>query len=135
MQRTEKLAVAIQRIFPRRTSGVSNKNQSGLGHFSFLLLIFFPKLYNLSPSFSSSAFPPKIASVEAGEDSFTALASVFYLNAAEATSNGERLSNCDDNVYNCPTINMESLETGHSIYEFKFIEEDGGYKLTGVTKK
>jgi len=80
-------------------------------------------------------FYVNIANVEADEDAFTALASVFYLDATEATSFGEHLSNCDSSAYNCPIVDMESLKTENSIYEFKFIEEDGEYKLTGVTKK
>ncbi|MBR3175898.1 hypothetical protein IKF26_00650 [Candidatus Saccharibacteria bacterium] len=92
-------------------------------------------LGGLGCGYSPAGFYVDIASVEAGEDGFIALASVFHLDATEATSFGERLSNCDSSAYNCPDLDMESLKTENSIYEFKFIEEDGEYKLTGVTKK
>lgn len=92
-------------------------------------------LGGLGCAYNPIGFYVNIANVEVDEDTFTALASVFYLDATEATSFGERSSNCDSSAYNCPIVDMESLKTENSIYEFKFIEEDGEYKLTGVTKR
>jgi len=76
-----------------------------------------------------------VASVEANDEGFTALVSSFRLDASDAVSYGARLSDCSEDVYNCPILDLDSIKTEESFYNMDFIEEDGEYKLTGVTKE
>lgn len=73
----------------------------------------------------------KIADVKRTNDGIVATGIVVRVNAGDA----ELISCGVDGCFTDPNINMDTLKVNASLYNYNFIEEDGIYKLTNITKQ
>lgn len=92
-------------------------------------------LGGLGCAFVPAGFYVNVASVEADGEEYTALVSAIHLDATDVVSYGARISDCSDDVYNCPILDLDSLVLEESFYDLIFIKEDGEYKIAGIAKR
>lgn len=84
---------------------------------------------------ASAGYYTKVANVKAADDGFVATAIVTYVDADNVDIIGGHTDDGCDPEWKCVEVDMDTLKVDSALYDYSFIEEDGAYKLTSITKQ